>query len=118
MAKYKKVKLKSTQHLRSIWNLAVNPTKTAPPRQVAKIRVNLCNKSVAREMLVSARYINKSSSKFLGRDFFSSLFSSSYFFAYLRSHVQPTGTWKNRLLIYATFISEEVAKFLEQEPSD
>lgn len=80
---------------------------------MAKIQVNICNTSIAREMLVSARYINKSSSKFLGSNFFSFFF---FFLHNLRYCIQPTGTWKNQRLIYATFMSEEVGKFLEQEP--
>lgn len=76
MQEYKKIKLKSTQHLRSIWNLAVNSTKTVPSlsQKVVKVRVNICNKLIVCEILVSARCISKSSSKFLGRNLFSVLF--------------------------------------------
>lgn len=67
MAEYKILKC-----LRSKWNLSVNPTKTAlHSNKVVKMIVNICNKLIAHELLVSARYLSKGASTFLGRSFFS-----------------------------------------------
>lgn len=53
MAEYIHIKLKSTQHLRSKWNLAI--TQSPSPAKV--VRLSVCNKLIAYQLLVCHRLI-------------------------------------------------------------